>query len=126
MGDGYGAFWIGPGQWMIEGQGRAESDFAAEVLAQAPGASVTEQTDGFAAIEITSSAGGAPIAALIEKLANVDPRQLTPGTAMRTGLEHMTVFLIRRDEEKLAVIGMRSYADALWHALEVAATRLGA
>lgn len=118
------ALWTGPGQWLIEGLGQAETDFAAEVAAACPGCSVTEQTDGFAAFEIRSAAGEAPILALMAKLVNLDPSRFDPGTATRTGLEHMSVFIIRRAADRLAVIGMRSAAGTLWHALETAVRRL--
>jgi len=118
------AFWTGPGQWMVEAEGRAEEDFAAALKPQAPGCSVTEQTDGWVAFEVSSVAGGMPIRRLMEKLVNVDAAGFGPGSATRTGLEHMSVFLIRRAEDRLAVIGMRTLAGALWHALETAAARL--
>lgn len=118
------ALWTGPGQWLVEGPGRAESDFAAEVASACPGCSVTEQTDGFAAFEVRSAAGEAPILALMAKLVNLDPARFGPGTATRTGLDHMSVFVIRRAADRLVVIGMRSAAGTLWHALETAAARL--
>jgi sarcosine oxidase subunit gamma len=119
-----GAFWIGPDQWMIELPGQAETDVAARVRAEAEGCSVSEQTDGFAVFEIASEAGGAPIDTLLSRLVNVDTRDFRAGRVTRTGMEHMTVFVIRREEDRLAVIGMRSFAGALWHALETAAKRL--
>jgi heterotetrameric sarcosine oxidase gamma subunit len=122
--DGYGAFWTGRDQWMIEGTNQGTSDFAAHVRAEAPHAIVTEQTDGFVAFDILSAKGAGPVENLMRKLANVDPRALNPGTVTRTGLEHMTVFLIRRGPDHLTVLGMRTLAGALWHALSVAAQRL--
>lgn len=120
----FSALWTGPDQWLIEGHGQAETDFAALVGAQCPGCSVTEQTDGFAAFEIRSTEGEAPILALMAKLVNLDPARFGPGTASRTGLEHMSVFVIRRAPDHLAILGMRSAAGTLWHALETAAARL--
>ncbi|WP_371823399.1 sarcosine oxidase subunit gamma [Paracoccus sp. Z118] len=120
------AFWTGPDQWMIEGHRLAGMDFAARVAAEASGASVTEQTDGFAAFEIRSSAGEAPILALLAKLVNIDPANLASGRAARTGLHHMSVFVIRRAPDHLAVAGMRSAAGTLWHVLETAVARLDA
>ena len=99
-------------------------DFAAEVLRNAPGCSVTEQTDGWVAVEIVSDAGEGPILDLLERLVNLDPVTLRPGKASRTVLEHLGVFVIRRDEDRLAVIGMRSAGGSLWHALSTAAHRL--
>lgn len=118
------AFWMGPDQWMIEGHRLATMDFAARVSAEAPDASVTEQTDGFAAFEVRSSAGEAPILALLEKLVNIDTASLAPGRALRTGLHHMSVFVIRRAPDHVAIVGMRSAAGTLWHVLETAASRL--
>ncbi|MDX2483954.1 MAG: hypothetical protein QNK42_09905 [Pseudodonghicola sp.] len=109
---------------MIEVVGKAEEDFAATTTAQGPGGFVTEQTDGWVAFEISSAAGEGPIRRLMEKVVNVDVAGFAAGCATRTGLEHMSVFRIRRAENRLAVLGMRTLAGSLWHALETAATRL--
>ncbi|MEC7763037.1 MAG: sarcosine oxidase subunit gamma [Pseudomonadota bacterium] len=122
-GDTASAFWTGPGQWMIEGPGQGDSDFAARVKAEAPEASVTEQTDGFTAFDVVAATSD-QIDALMAKLVNVDLSRFTMGHATRTGLHHMTVFIIRRADTRLAVIGMRTLADAVWHALSDAAKRL--
>ncbi len=119
------AFWSGPDQWMIEGTGRAESDFAADLAALCPGCSITDQTDGFAAFEIHSTGGEPPILRLMSKLVNINSARFPPGSATRTGLEHMSVFVIRRAPDRLAVLGMRSAAETIWHALETAIRRLG-
>lgn len=119
-----GIYWMARDQWMVEAEGRAEEDFARALKAEVPEASVTEQTDGWTAIEITSSKGAAPIKALLEKLVNINTEAFTQGSALRTGLEHMSVFLIRRAEDRLAIWGMRSSTETLWHALAVAARRL--
>lgn len=125
-GGGVSAFWIGPDQWMIERHDGAHNDFAKEVSELCPGASVTEQTDGFAAFEIRSAGGEPAILALMAKLVNLDPAHFNPGSATRTGLHHMSVFVIRRAPDRLAILCMRSAAGTLWHALEAAASRLGA
>ncbi|MDO5622635.1 MAG: sarcosine oxidase subunit gamma [Paracoccus sp. (in: a-proteobacteria)] len=115
------AFWTGPDQWMIEGQDRAETDFASALAAQAPGCSVSEQTDGFAAFDVTGPA--VSITAMMERLVNLDPLRLGPGTATRTGLHHLSVFVVRRTAEHLTIMGMRSAAGSVWHALTRAAQR---
>lgn len=124
--DTIGAIWTGPNQWLILGEGQGQTDFAAQVLTQAPNSSVTEQTDGLVCFDICSDAGAAPIAAVMSKLVNLPPEAYATGRATRTGLEHMTVFLYRRDEGHLSILGMRSYAGSLWHALVAAAERLAA
>ncbi|MBL4926870.1 sarcosine oxidase subunit gamma [Fuscibacter oryzae] len=116
------AFWTGPGAWMIEADGRAEDDFASALKAEAPGCSVAEQTDGWAVFEIAASV--ATLEALLEKLVNIDASRFVPGSALRTGLEHMSVFLIRRTEGQLALWAMRSAAGSAFHAIEAAARRL--
>lgn len=120
----YGAFWMGQGQWMISADGLGDTDFATSLKTEVPEMSVTEQTDGFVAFDIQSQSGAAPIHHLMNKLVNIDPKTLGSGQATRTGLEHMTVFLIRHSEVHLTVLGMRSLAGSLWHALTVAADRL--
>ncbi len=125
-GQGIAAFWTGPGQWMVEASGRAAEDFAAVLAAGTPGCSVTDQTDGWAAFEIASDRGEAPIRALLERLANIDPDGFGPGSATRTLAHHMGVFLIRRAPDRLAVLGMRSMAGSLWHALATTLRRQGA
>ncbi|TIV87535.1 MAG: sarcosine oxidase subunit gamma, partial [Mesorhizobium sp.] len=85
---------------------------------------VTEQTDGWIAFEIVSRAGTAPLEALLSKLVNIDFADFGPGRATRTGLEHISCFVIRRSETHVAMLGARSFAGSLWHALETAAQRV--
>ncbi|MES0039662.1 sarcosine oxidase subunit gamma [Mesorhizobium sp. M0046] len=117
-------FWTGPEQWMIEAQGRADEDFAANLKEAVRGCSVTEQTGGWVAVEIMSVAGTEPIEALLAKLINIDLADFGPGRATRTVFEHMTCFVIRRTDTHAAVLGARSFAGPLWHALKTAAERL--
>lgn len=123
-GQGMGAFWTGHDQWMIEADGRAEEDFAHDLKIHAPGCSVTEQTDGWVCFEILSAQGGVPVTRLMQALVNIDAEAFGPGSATRTGLEHMSVFVIRRAADRLAILGMRSSAGSLWHAITTAAERL--
>jgi sarcosine oxidase subunit gamma len=123
-GDHAGAFWCGPHQWMIEAEGRAEQDFARDLKLSVPDCAITEQTDGFVCIEITSDQGAAPLEGLMEKLVNLDVAAFGPGCATRTAFEHGSIFVIRRARTRLAIWGMRSGAESLWHALTQAAKRL--
>lgn len=118
-----GAFWTGRDQWMIMAENKAETDFAASLKAEVPQASVTEQTDGWVAFDISARDGAGSVEAAMRKLINIDPKALGPGRATRTGLEHMSVFVIRSAVDRCTFVGMRSYAEALWHALGVAARR---
>lgn len=104
------AFWMAPGQWMIEGPGQADTDFAALIATKIPTAAVTEQTDGFTAFAIE----GPQIELLLERLINVPAAVIAPGCATRTGLHHMSVFVIRETTEKVVILTMRSMAGTLW------------
>ena len=118
------ALWTGVGQWMIEGEGQAETDFAGEIAAQCPGCAVTEQTDGFVSFEVRATAEASLIQALTEKLLNLNPSRLKPGMGCRTAFHHMNVFVIRRSQLQMTIMGMRSAAASIWHELETAAARL--
>ena len=118
------AYWTAPDQWMVEAEGRATEDFAADLAECAPGCSITEQSDAWTVFEIASDRGYAPIRALLEKLVNIDAEGFSPGNATRTGLHHMSVFLIRRAEDHIAISSMRSMGSDLWHVLEETAKRL--
>ncbi|WP_095204658.1 sarcosine oxidase subunit gamma [Mesorhizobium carmichaelinearum] len=123
-GQGVAAFWVSPDQWMIEAEGRAEENFAADLKQASPDCTVTEQTDGWTVFEIVSRSGAAPIEALLSKLVNIDVANFGPGSATRTGLEDISCFVIRRSKTHVAVLGARSFAGSLWHALETAAQRV--
>lgn len=123
-GQGIAAFWTGPDQWMIEAAGRATEDFAAALAVEAAGCTITEQTDAWVCFDIASDDGAGPIRAVMEKLVNLDAAIFEPGSATRTIVHHMSVFVIRRAEDRLAMIGMRSLAGSLWHALETTGRHL--
>lgn len=123
-GQGVAAFWVGPDQWMIEAEIPADQNFAADLKQTAPNCTVSDQTDGWSAFEIVSRAGTTPLEVLLSKLVNIDLADFGACRATRTGLEHMSCYVIRRSEAHVAVLGARSFAASLWHALETAAKRL--
>lgn len=120
--DGYAAIWIAPDQWLVLGERMGDTDFAAMVGAQAPQTRVSEQTDGWVSIEI--EAGETALSALLERLVNLPTDATQTGRATRTGLHHMSVFVIRPAKDRLVVMGMRSMAGSLWHAIETTVRRL--
>jgi len=122
--DGLTLIWTGPGQWLVELPGAAETDVAATLAKKVPGASITEQTDGWVLIEIASSAGAAPIERFLERAANIDLARFGPGSATRSPIEHLGTYVLRRAEDRLGIWGMRSAAESLWHALDTIAGRL--
>lgn len=73
---GAGSIWMAPGQWMIERPDAADADMAALVLAEAPGCSVTEQTDGWVIIDLETHASA--MDSLLERLVNLPKDAVAP------------------------------------------------
>lgn len=113
------AFWTGPDQWMIEAPHASHEDLAAQVkTAVGDAASVTEQTDGWCRFDLE----GARCHDVLERLCNADSRAMEDGQVTRTRLEHLGCFLICRAKDlHFSVIGPRSSAGSIHHALTVAA-----
>ena len=108
------AFWMGPDQWMIEAPYATHHDLADQIITKARGkASVTEQSDGWCRFDLT----GERLADVFALLCNVDYPTFTGGEAMRTQIEHLGCFLICRTPDHASVIGPRSAAGSLHHAL---------
>nr|WP_247745123.1 sarcosine oxidase subunit gamma [Shimia sp. R11_0] len=114
----YAAFWSGPNQWMITAAHDDHEGLAAELKSQLGDcASVVEQTDGWCWFEVS----GDTASSLFERLTNAPLREMQNGTALRTTLEHLSVFIWRFSADRVAVIGPRSSAGSLHHALVAAA-----
>ena len=115
----FGVFWTGPGQWMVEAPHASHQDLAARLKAAVgDAASVTEQTDAWARFAITGDA----VVALLERLCPLDPAAMTTGTAHRTTIDHLgCVVLCREAGRWLDILGPRSAAASLHHALLTAA-----
>lgn len=108
------AFWMGPDQWMVEAPLATHEDLARQITAQANGAaSVTEQTDAWCRFDLK----GERLADVFERLCAADLRRFTGGEAVRTTIEHLGCFLICRSPAHVSVIGPRSSAESLHHAL---------
>lgn len=117
-GSPYGAFWLATESWMVEAPFASHEDIRA-LLLQVFGdaASITEQTDAWARFDVA----GHHLPDLFERLCAVDLRAGQPGLATRTVIDHLGCYLILRDESLVSVIGPRSSAAVLFHALETAA-----
>lgn len=114
-----GVFWTGPGQWMIEAPHASHEDLAARLkTAVGDAGSVTEQTDAWVRFDVE----GATVAALLERLCPLDPARLGDGAAQRTTIEHLGCFVLCRTAGKrYSILGPRSSAASLHHALLTAA-----
>lgn len=121
-GDTFGAFWLGPQQWMIEAPFATHEDITAKLKPLfGDAASLTEQTDAWARFDVT----GPDLPALFERLCNYDLRSHGAGCATRTVIEHLGCYVVIRAAGPalghVSVIGPRSSAASLFHALETAA-----
>lgn len=117
MGNTHSAFWIGPESWMIDAPYEGNEDLARQVKhAMGDCASVVEQTDGWCRFDL----GGVASNAVLERLCNADSTHMAEGAVTRTQIHHLGCFLWCR-EDGFAVIGPRSSAASLHHALMQAA-----
>ena len=115
----FSAFWMGPDQWMISAPHARHEDLAAS-LKQALGdcASVSEQTDGWCRFDLSGS-GLKPV---LERLCNADLATMATAEARRVRLEHLGCFIwCLQPGQSVAILGPRSSAASLYHALVGAA-----
>ncbi|WP_424943884.1 sarcosine oxidase subunit gamma [Aliiroseovarius crassostreae] len=114
----FAAFWTGPDQWMIAADHDQHELLAGELKHMVGNtASVVEQTDGWCRFDVS----GAALCDLFERLSNAPVRMMQPGDVIRGTVEHLGAFLWRLDDTRMAVMGPRSSAASLHHALVTAA-----
>ncbi len=114
----YRAFWLGPEQWMVEAPFASHEDIVA-VLRPAFGAtaSITEQTDAWVRFDVV----GSDLPTMFERLCAFDLRRHGSGSSTRTMIEHLGCYIVIHSDEKFSVIGPRSSAHSIDHALLTAA-----
>ncbi|MEC7211724.1 MAG: sarcosine oxidase subunit gamma [Pseudomonadota bacterium] len=111
-----GTIWMGPDQYLVEGM-------EAVALAAAFGASaaITDQSDAWVRFDVT----GDDVVAMLERLSNADSRRMAQGDATRTAIHHMhCVVICRNGGTDFTILGPRSSAASLHHALVAAAASL--
>lgn len=114
----YGAFWLGTEQWMVEAPFATHEDIRAALLPIfGTAASITEQTDAWVRFDVS----GADLPEMFERLCNFDLRAAPVGAATRTVIEHLGTYVVKRSADRYSVIGPRSSAQSLHHALITAA-----
>ncbi|MDB5664875.1 sarcosine oxidase subunit gamma, partial [Cypionkella sp.] len=114
----YAAIWLGPEQWMIEAPFATHEDITAilkPIFTET--ASITEQTDAWVRFDITAP----DLPALFERLCNYDLCRAGVGAATRTVIDHLGCYVIRRADTEVSILGPRSSAHSLHHALTTAA-----
>ncbi len=107
------AFWIGPDQWMVGAPHDTHEDLAAQLIARfGETAAITEQNDAWAVFDLQGDVG--PV---MELLCPIDIRRMAVSTAQRTAIHHLSCFVTRRAPDHLRILGPRSAAGSLHHAL---------
>lgn len=111
--------WTGPDQWFVLAPFATHEDIAERLATRLRGAaSVTEQTDGWVCFALD----GDGATAVLERLCRLDLARMAAGTADHTGIEHMGCFVLCEDPRTAwRVLGARSSALSLWHAIETVA-----
>ena len=108
------SFWIGPSQWLIEAPIEIHEDFASELSEISMGkASITEQTDAWCRFDLK----GSELAKPLSLLCNVDVPSFKGGEVTRCQMDHLGCFLICRDLKNITILGPRSAAESLYHAI---------
>ena len=112
------AFWIGQSQWMLAAAFDEYEDIVASFAGTFKGkASLTEQTDGWCRFAIN----GPNLERLCSLLCAIDMRGFIAGKSARTTIEHIGCFILRYTDDQIHIIGPRSSAASLHHAISAAA-----
>ena len=108
------AFWCAPGQWMIEAPFKHYDTLTPMLERKLNGmASVTEQSDGWCRFDLK----GKNLSEVFALLCPLDTERFKGGEALPTPIHHMSCFVICRSKQHYSVLGSRSSADSLHHAL---------
>ena len=108
--------WMGPDQYLVEG-----TDAVTLAAAFGTSAAVTDQSDAWVRFDVT----GGNVVAMLERLSGADTRRMQAGSATRTAIHHMhCVIVCRAGGTDFTILGPRSSAASLHHALVAAAASL--
>lgn len=116
----YAAVWMAQDQWMVGAPFESHENIAEDLKSRfGASASITEQSDAWVTIDLT----GGSVVDLLERLCAAPARRMKAQSAQRTTIHQMGCFLICGSEDGtfFRVIGPRSSAGSLWHALTQAA-----
>ncbi len=116
MHDPEASFWIGPDQWMIGAPHDSHEDLAVQLTTRfGETASITEQNDAWAVFDLRGE-----VAPVMELLCPINIRKMAVHTVQRTAIDHLSCFVTRRATDHLRILGPRSSAGSLHHALVTA------
>lgn len=104
-----GVFWVGPGRWFVTGAYNVSfSKWLKEQYGSC--ASVVDQTDAWVVFDLIVPES------FFERLCNANIRKAGVNSVARSTIEYIGCFIIRL-ETSFQIIGERSAADSLFHAL---------
>ncbi len=114
-GNGYTAFWMSPGSWMLAADHAHHELLAGELSDALKGvASVSEQNDAWICLDVT----GPDLPAMFERLMAADTAVLKNGSAVRTVIEHIGCFVLcLQTGRHYRIFAGRSFGRSLNHAL---------
>lgn len=110
----FSVLWMGPDQWMVLAPHDSHEELAAILKAKAgDDASVTEQNDAWCRFDLT----GSGLELVFERLCPVNLRASGPAFTTRTTIDHLGCLLFVQSAHQVTVLGPRSSAASLHHAL---------
>ena len=107
----------GPGQWFMVGDAPLSAEDFAALVARLPDVAVSDQSHGRVRIVVE----GAQAAAMLAKGTAVDLEAMAVGACANTLVGPLGVHLTKTAAATYEVMVLRSFAEALWHDLEVMA-----
>ena len=114
--DIYGAFWMGPDQWMFSSDFSDMEDIAARLkVSFGETASITEQTDGWVAFDLSGE-----VEAVLELICNVDMRTHSEGYVARVSIHHASCFFLIEASDRVRVYAPRASARSVCHGISQA------
>jgi len=112
--DPMSAFWMAPDQWMVSAPFSTHEDLATHLTDHfGTTASITEQTDAWVCFDMQ----GGGVEQVMQLCANIDIETMPVGSATRSVIHYMGVYVLRSAPDALTVLGGRSSAGSLHHAL---------
>jgi sarcosine oxidase subunit gamma len=107
----------GPGQWFMVGHAPLSADDFAALVARLPDVAVSDQSHG--RVRIVVEGGKAP--EMLAKGTAVDLEAMAIGASTTTLVGQLGVHLTKTAAATYELMVLRSFAEALWHDLEVMA-----
>jgi sarcosine oxidase subunit gamma len=108
---------VGPGQWFMVGEAPLSAEDLAALVARLPDVAVSDQSHGRVRIVVE----GLKAAAMLAKGTAVNLEALAVGASANTLVGQLGVHLTKTAAATYELMVLRSFAEALWHDLEVMA-----